>query len=343
MVRSDLDNLTHGLLGLALGALVPERTGPDKTARGPSPTRKAALLAGFLAAELPDLDTLWPAADPVLHALRAHRGISHSLVFAPVIILAATAIARGVFRQARTGPAALAATLSVLFAHLLADLWTGWGTRLLLPFSDERLTLDWAMVVDPLITLPLLVAFVFALRHPGRWRRAAAVGLLLAGSYLGARIVLRAVSSAEVRAKYPTATRIEVFPAWFSLRTWRYVAVLPGTYAAGEVTAFAGLEEQHRAAVQGPEVLAPQVRAVPTVEEAVAWARLPQVEQTRTPQGTTVRVSDLRYHLRGQPTLSFVIQLDERGQVLEAALERGGSAKALFERWRKDDGAASGG
>jgi len=79
--------LTHGLLGAATAALpLPRRLiAPDDA---PVATR-AAVVAGVLAAELPDLDYLLPAADPVLRTLQAHRGMTHALIAVPVVALAA--------------------------------------------------------------------------------------------------------------------------------------------------------------------------------------------------------------------------------------------------------------
>ncbi|MFP2933946.1 metal-dependent hydrolase, partial [Pyxidicoccus sp. 3LG] len=120
----------------------------------------------MLASELPDLDTLLARGDAVTVALQAHRGLSHSLLFTPVVALGATLGACVLFRGARPRPVFLASLASVVLAHLLPDLWTGWGTRLLLPFSDARLSLDWTGVVDPWVTLPLLAGAGVA------WRRA---------------------------------------------------------------------------------------------------------------------------------------------------------------------------
>src|SRR5687767_11242625 len=93
-----MDSLTHGLLGLAIGAL----RGPDAAPGARlTATDRATLLGCVVAAELPDLDYLWPAENAVLGALRAHRGLSHSLLFAPVVALAATLLMRVVFRDAR--------------------------------------------------------------------------------------------------------------------------------------------------------------------------------------------------------------------------------------------------
>jgi inner membrane protein len=327
-----MDNLTHGLLGLALGAL----RRPDAPAGTPlSPTDKAVLLGSVLAAELPDLDTLLPAANSVDHALRAHRGLSHALAFAPVVALAATGLALLVFRHARFRPVYLSSLLALGVAHLLPDLWTGWGTRLLLPFSDQRLTLDWTMVVDPLVTLPLLISAVWAWRRRVHWRRALLVGLACSAAYVGLRGVLQAALTSRVREAWPQAERVQVFPAWLSLTTWRYVAVLPSEYVAGTVSPGEPPREERRLPRPTPDALPAAVRAVPTVHEALAWARFPVISSAPGVDGrTTVRIGDLRYHLRGEPTLAFVLELGPDLGVTEARLERGGSARELLERWR---------
>src|SRR5687768_9409204 len=137
-----MDTLTHGLLGAALAALpLPRRL----EAPGSVPVR-AALLVSVLAAELPDLDYLLPAEDAVLRTLSAHRGFSHSLVAVPVVALAAALLTKALFRRSALAALYCRALLCVPLAHLLPDLWTGWGTRLLLPFSERRLALDWTMV-----------------------------------------------------------------------------------------------------------------------------------------------------------------------------------------------------
>ncbi len=324
-----MDNLTHGLLGAAVGAL----RRPD--GRELSVTDRATLLACVVAAELPDLDNLLPSENPALHDLQAHRGLSHSLLFAPVVALVATVLAKLIFRGARPLPVFLFSLLSTLFAHLLPDLWTGWGTRLLLPFSDARLALDWTLVVDPFVTLPLLAGAVWAWRrrHTGAWRRALLVGLGVSALYVGTRVAVRAHLHGEVQEHYPAARSIAVFPTWLGLSTWRYVAALPDGYAAGELGLGKSLHEQRRVPLPSLDALSSELRAVPTVREALAWARFPLVEK----RGLQVRVADLRYHLRGQPTLTFVIDLEQGPaglQVREARLERGGSAKELLKRWR---------
>lgn len=329
-----MDNLTHGLLGLAVGAL----RRPDVDPRSPqrsSPTDRAVLLACVVAAELPDLDFFWPAPDPVTHALQAHRGITHALIFSPVVALVASLLAVLVFRGARVRPVFGFALLAVPVAHLLPDLWTGWGTRLLLPFSDQRLTLDWTLVVDPFVTLPLLAGAGWALWRRSQWRKAVLLGLAVCVTYLGSRVAMREVLTAEVASKYPQA-RVSVFPSPLQVTTWRFAAVGGTSTAVGVVSPREGAREEGRHPAHR-QVLPEAVGGLQTVRAALAWARYPLVQWDPSEEGAggTVRVADLRYHLRGEPTLSFVIDLDREGLVRDARLERGGSASDLARRWRE--------
>jgi inner membrane protein len=311
-----VDTLTHGLLGLSIAAL---------RRRDGSPTDRAAPLACVLAAELPDLDYLWPAADPVLATLRAHRGLSHSLIASPVVALAAAGLALAFVRwrrgRARLLPTWALAWLAVVAGHLLPDLWTGWGTRLLLPFSDARLALDWTMVIDPLVTLPLLAGALWAWRR--RARGPLLAGLAVAALYVGSRAVTHAVLERRLAAAYPSG-RVDAFPALLRPFTWRWVAALDGGYAAGTVGLTGAPREQARlpAGIPPREV----VVSAPGVAEALAWARHPVI----TRAGEELRIADLRYHSGGRPTLTFVFAPGG------ARLDRGGSLRELLERWRGD-------
>jgi inner membrane protein len=293
------------------------------------------LLGCVLASELPDLDSFLPASDPVLHALYTHRGISHALIFAPVWAACATGIAWLAYRRARLGPVFLFSLLSVLVAHLAADLWTGWGTRILLPFSDRRWSLDYAAVIDPFLTLPLLVGAIWAFAQRRHWRRALVVGLAVATAYMGVRIGARTVLLHRVEAEYARAADVEVFPALLSVFSWRYVAVLPEGYTTGRVSLFGPVEPTKTHDL--PEELPPRLLENPTVAEALVWARIPLTKVREMGNGAVeVRVADLRYNMGGDPTLEFVVLVGPGGETLEARMERGGSFGEVYERWKRD-------
>lgn len=330
-----MDNLTHGLFGLAIGALRrPGRSPEGKLA----PTDKAVLLTCVIAAELPDLDTLWPASNDVLGVLMAHRGPTHSLLAAPFVALVAAGMGKLVFRSARMPVLWAWGCLSVVFAHLLADAWTGWGTRLLLPFSDQRITWDWTLVVDPFVTVPMLVAAIWALRRRDQWRRIVLVGAAVATVYVGLRVGVRALLLRQVQAAYAAAERVEVFPSWFSIARWRFVAVMPEQFVAGTVQPFEAPQVQATHA-RSAEAVPTSALAHPSVREALAWARMPLVRTTvREEGGVRLQVSDLRYHLGGEPTLGFVFELGSDGQIQHAEMVRGGSPSEILKRMRNASG-----
>jgi inner membrane protein len=342
-----VDSLTHALLGLAVGALRQPDAAPGARL---SPTDRATLLAAVLAAELPDLDYLWPAENAVLGALRSHRGLSHSLFLAPVVALLATLLARVVFRGARRRTVYPFALGSVVFAHILADGWTGWGTRLLLPLSNSRIALDWMMVLDPFFTLPLAAGSLLAFRFRRAFRRWVLLGACVALAYLGLRIALQRSAAKAVWAAYPNAASVQVFPLPLAVTTFRYVASLEAGDAMGEVGVSSAPKEQARDTETYAEPLPqtigrsgiPECRALfcrahnlsrsaPTIREVLNWARYPVVRMGLD----TVEVADLRYYLKGKPTLKFVITLDEQRRFKDARLERGGSMRDIWERLRE--------
>jgi inner membrane protein len=348
-----MDSLTHALLGLTLGAL----RKPDAPPGTPlSPTDRAVLVAAVIAAELPDLDYLWPAGDPVLRMLKAHRGLSHSLFLAPLVALAAAGIAKALFRPARFRPVYLVSLASVLFAHLLADTWTGWGTRLFLPLVPARAALDWMMVIDPWFTLPLLAGALVALRRRAQFRRWLLMGGAVAAAYLALRLGLKAHVTATVRAAYPAESGVFVFPEVLSVTRFRYVVSLGNGHAAGNVGLLAPAEEKVRDfdtyrepplhlrrhlysgiyRCDSPYCVADRAgRHAPALREAIDWARFPVVSiEGLPPSGTRYRVADLRYYWDGRPTLTFVVDVDQKGKQTAARLERGGTTRELLDRWR---------
>jgi len=328
-----MDTLTHGLVGLAIAAMPwPQRL---KVATDARTALRASIAVGVVAAELPDLDYLLPAGDDVLHTLRAHRGLTHALAFVPVIALVAAALVKLVFRAADFTALFLRALVTVPIAHLLVDLWTGWGTRLLLPFSESRLALDWTMVVDPWFTLPLLAAALWSLGRRADFQRAFRLALVVCVGYLVLRVAISRHHASIVRQAYSGADSVHVFPVLLGVTRLRYVARLGPDYAAGAVS-FAGVSEQARVAALPDGPVPAGLLGVPTVREALEWSRFPVVSMAPQAASTRIRVADLRYHLQGRPTLAFVIDVTDRGTVTTARLERGGSASDLLRRWWRE-------
>lgn len=140
-----MDQLTHALVGVMLA-----RTGLNRTAREVRWILPVAAL-------VPDLDvaTLKSGALTYFHY---HRGLTHSLVMAPVMAALAVLLVWLVMRRRfRWGYAYLAALAGVA-SHLALD-WTNiYGTRFYLPFSGQWVGLGILNVVDAWIWLVLILA-----------------------------------------------------------------------------------------------------------------------------------------------------------------------------------------
>ena len=187
-----MDNLTHSLFGATLA-----RTPLSRAGRGTT-------LALLLASNAPDIDILATAGGSVKY-LAWHRGLTHGplgIVGLGVIGAGLVWTGRRIYDQrsprkhAKDGDAGHDASFGMLVAvsiigvllHVLMDLPTSYGTRLLSPFSWRWFAVDWMPIVD----VYLLMAFVIGLLGrptPSQRRAKAAFVLLLMATNYGVRAV----------------------------------------------------------------------------------------------------------------------------------------------------------
>src|SRR5688572_20465654 len=174
-----MDSLTHLVLGATLAAAI-----------APARHRRAALLAGAVLNSLPDLDV------PVLALLGVnpvdymtwHRGPSHSLLVLPLVALALWAwLRRRGGRVAEAPRRWLAVILACVCTHPLLDAFTVYGTQLLWPLPVPPAMWASVFIIDPLLTLPFLLAVPVAAWLA--WRPAAqrvlVAALAFSAVYLG--------------------------------------------------------------------------------------------------------------------------------------------------------------
>lgn len=187
-----MDSVTQAVLGAVVVEAVAGRQIGNR-----------ALLWGLWLGTLPDLDILfYPWIEP-LDRLGWHRGLSHS-----ILLTAATApiwgglmawIHRGRVGWARASCAAWLA----LATHLLIDVFTVYGTQVLEPFSNIRVATNNLFIIDPLFTLPMLLALVaipWLKADDTRRRRWNALGLALATVYAGWSFAAKAVAHQRLAA-----------------------------------------------------------------------------------------------------------------------------------------------
>ena len=217
-----MDSLTQAVLGATVGSAT----------RGPTLGRRAALW-GAVAGTLPDLDVLtYPFLDPA-GQLHIHRGVTHGLAFAfvagPLLGWLVWRFERWRGRDGGWRDWALVMFWGLL-THPLLDVFTIYGTQLLAPFSDHPFAVGSVFILDPFVTLALVLGLAVALRA-GRARRArgaALAGLAVGVAYLGVGVGLQAHARETVQAAMAqrglAADRLTLGAGPLSSLIWRGVA-----------------------------------------------------------------------------------------------------------------------
>jgi inner membrane protein len=156
-----MDPLSQGVLG----AVAAQCKGDRKQ------LAKAAVI-GALAGMSPDLDILIRSSTDSLLSLEYHRQFTHSLIFIPF----GAFICASIFYWLLAKPWQLSFKALYLFSllgfatHGFLDSCTSYGTQLLWPFSNERISWNIISIVDPLFTLPLLtLVLTAAIKKQRRW------------------------------------------------------------------------------------------------------------------------------------------------------------------------------
>jgi inner membrane protein len=190
------------------------------------------MLAGAVAAVLPDVDRLiHSASDPLLH-IEYHRHFTHALAFVPIGGIAATLLWVAFPSRRQRWLTYLLACTAAYATHGLLDATTSYGTLLLWPFSFERVAWNWISIVDPAFTL-ILLAGVALSAWQTRERAVSqsggavpvAVATVLCCAYLGmgAGQRERALDALHVIAagRGHEPVRAEIFPGFLNHLVWR--------------------------------------------------------------------------------------------------------------------------
>jgi inner membrane protein len=173
-----MDSLTHIAVGACVGEAFFERG-----------FGKKALFWGALAQSIPDIDFISRFWLDTSEHLLAHRGFTHSILFALLIVPAFAMTADRVHRPHDfLFKKWLLFFGTEVFLHLLLDAFNNYGVGWFEPFSHHRFSFNAIYVADPFFSIWPGIAFVFLLvlkrYHPARrfwWK----FGLSLPLIYLG--------------------------------------------------------------------------------------------------------------------------------------------------------------
>jgi inner membrane protein len=328
-----VDNLTHSLIGVALG-----RAGLDRL------TPRATWIL-LLAANAPDIDVV-SGFGGSLNYLHYHRNITHSLVALPVLPVLVLLAVRAVSRKPLKWRGAYLIALIGVASHLALDLTNTYGVRLLLPFSARWLRLDLNFIFDfwiwgvllLAIFAPLLAGLVNAeigsgAQPRGGARRGFAIfALAFIGLYDGGRYVAhtRAVAMLDSRIYSGAAPeRVAALPGPASVFRWRGLAETSDTFTIQEVDVLGDFDPTGGRVYYKPESTPPleAARSTEVFQEFLRFSQFPfwqSMPAGQVENATRVEALDLRFGDPQSPGFVATAIVDEHQRVLEASFSFGG-------------------
>lgn len=209
-----MDPVSQGILGSTAALLLSNKK-----------NRAHAAKVGFVAGLAADIDVIIKSAtDPLLN-LEVHRQFTHSLLFIPLGgLIVAFLLWLIVYRKIPFKETFMFAVAGYA-THGILDAFTTYGTQLLWPFSNQRIAWDFVGIVDPLVTIPLIVAVIATCVN--KHKKWIVIGSIFFVSYIsfGALQHHRAVQATELiaSANNQTVSRIKAMPTIGNLIAWRTI------------------------------------------------------------------------------------------------------------------------
>jgi len=216
-----MDNLTHSLTGaLAAKIIGHSRKLPEELKE----QKKKIFWMLVLSANLPDIDVLAGFFGDSIFSTQHHRGVTHSLLFAPVFAILLAAVFYFLFKIKSFQRLWVISLIGILL-HIFFDLITPFGTQLLAPFTTTRYTFDMMFIVDLFFTSMLLITLL-----AGKFIKQRAKLIYLSGGvavllYLSIEAISHQLAynrvEDEVRRAGITPTKISALPQPLSIFRWK--------------------------------------------------------------------------------------------------------------------------
>jgi inner membrane protein len=170
-----MDNLTHSVVGLGVGALIDRSLPAEATPERARVRSRMLLIIGCLASNFPDLDlVLTPLLDAPLGYLLHHRGHTHTLIAAlleATLLLALVWLLWPAARrvQQASAPArwgAVLASFAGLALHIGMDSLNVYGVHPFWPFDPNWYYGDLVFIVEPVFWIGFGVPLAALVRRP---------------------------------------------------------------------------------------------------------------------------------------------------------------------------------
>lgn len=294
-----MDPITHGLAGATIFNL--------------GFRRKSAFWVLLLSSLAPDFDyiTRFWGADVFL---RYHRGLTHgilALFIVPVIIGLIFGYKKGFSYY-------FFIAFLAYIAHLFMDLTNQYGTRILSPLDWQQYSLDLTFIIDPYITIGLLLSVIFCKFNKKRATTIALLTIFLVVAYTGGRYYLHGKTKEFLRERLDAYTYM-VCPLPNDFLRWWFIAKSGNEIKVG----FADLFTQ-RICVQetydtlNKDPLIEQSKKTRVVKNFLYFAKYPYAEIRKNNRKSTVVWHELAYSFIPGDHFVAKVVFDNEGKVLDS-------------------------
>lgn len=294
-----MDPITHGLAGVAINNL--------------GFRRKSAFWVLLLSSLAPDFDyiTRFWGADVFL---RYHRGITHgilALFIVPIIMGLIFGRKKDFFYYSFLACLAYA-------AHLFMDLTTQYGTRILSPLDWQQYSLDLIFIIDPYITLGLLLSAILCKVNKKKTAAIALITVFLLIAYTGGRYYLHGKTRDFLRERLDANT-YKVCPLPNDFLRWWFIAKSGNEIKVGFADLFTQricVQETYWTDNKDPYIERSRENRV--VKNFLHFAKYPYAEVVREKDKTIVVWRELAYSFRAGDHFVAKVVFDREGRVLKS-------------------------
>jgi inner membrane protein len=294
-----MDPVTHALSGMLIYRL--------------GFRRKASLLVLLLSSVAPDFDyvTRFWGTDALL---QYHRGITHGIIALAVFPL----IMGFIFRN--KGGFFYYYFLSFLGygTHLLLDLTNQYGTQILSPLDWNRYAFDLTFIIDPYISLGLLLAVILGAVNKRRSILIAALTILLITGYLGGRSYLQEQARNFLRTKMD-ANVYRVYPLPNGFLRWWFVTRSGDEISTGTVDLFMRKVfpyEKYRMNGLDPAII--ESKGSELIKTFLSFSRNPHAEVAREHGRTVVKWRELSYAFLPGERFTAEVVINDKGKIIKS-------------------------
>ena len=225
-----MDSLTHIVLGACIGEVVAGKQ-----------LGKKAMLLGAVAQSIPDIDFLTSFFLPTSTDLLAHRGFTHSILFALLIAPLLGLLSVRLQKSTKQSISFWSFFWGLeIMVHLFIDCFNVYGTGLFEPFSHYRVSFNTLFVADPLFTIVPLIATLILVLVRKQWanrRKLAVLAIATSTVYLGYASGNKLYIDSIVRKSLPPTSlstgRYFTTPTQLNSLLWYVVAEADSGYYTG--------------------------------------------------------------------------------------------------------------